>query len=126
MSKRATARRRADNEARTVVRSLAISPQKLNLVVESIRGKPVAKALAALSFSHRRIAVDVKKALESVIANAENNHGLDVDRLVVVNASVGPGLKMKRFRPAGRGRMHPYRKLFSNMEIIVREAEEDI
>jgi large subunit ribosomal protein L22 len=126
MSKRATARRRADNEARAVVRSLPISPQKLNLVVESIRGKPVAKALAALSFSHRRIAVDVKKALESVIANAENNHGLDVDRLVVVNASVGPGLKMKRFRPAGRGRMHPYRKLFSNMEIIVREAEEDI
>jgi large subunit ribosomal protein L22 len=126
MSKRATARRSADNEARTMVRSLAISPQKLNLVAQSIRGKPVAKALAALSFSHRRIAVDVKKALESAIANAENNHGLDVDRLVVANASVGPGLKMKRFRPAGRGRMHPYRKLFSNMEIIVREAEEDI
>jgi large subunit ribosomal protein L22 len=126
MSKRASARRSADNEARAMVRSLAISPQKLNLVAQSIRGKPVAKALAALSFSHRRIAVDVKKALESAIANAENNHGLDVDRLVVANASVGPGLKMKRFRPAGRGRMHPYRKLFSNMEIIVREAEEDI
>ena len=109
-----------------MVRSLSISPRKLNLVAQSIRGKPVAKALAELSFSHRRIAVDVKKALESAIANAENNHGLDVDRLVVVAASVGPALKMKRFRPAGRGRVHPYRKLFSNIEIIVREAEEDI
>jgi large subunit ribosomal protein L22 len=125
MSKRPAERRQAENEARTMVRSLPISPQKLNLVAQSIRGKPVAKALATLAFSHRRIAVDVKKALESVIANAENNHGLDVDRLVVADASVGPGLKMKRFRPAGRGRVHPYRKLFSNMEIVVREAEED-
>ncbi len=125
MSKRTAPRRQADNEARAMARSLPISPQKLNLVAQSIRGKPVSKALADLSFSHRRIAVDVKKALQSAIANAENNHGLDVDRLVVADASVGPSLKMRRFRPAGRGRVHPYRKLFSNIEIIVREAEED-
>lgn len=125
MSKRSATRRQADNEARVVARSLPISPRKLNLVAQTIRGKPVAKALVDLSFSHRRIAGDVKKALQSAIANAENNHGLDVDRLVVATASVGSSLKMKRFRPAGRGRMHPYRKLFSNIEIIVREAEED-
>ncbi|MEM7124533.1 MAG: 50S ribosomal protein L22 [Pseudomonadota bacterium] len=125
MSKRTAPRRQADNEARAMARSLPISPQKLNLVAQSIRGKPVSKALADLSFSRRRIAVDVKKALQSAIANAENNHGLDVDRLVVADASVGPSLKMRRFRPAGRGRVHPYRKLFSNIEIIVREAEED-
>ncbi len=125
MSKRTAPRRQADNEARAMARSLPVSPQKLNLVAQSIRGKPVSKALADLSFSRRRIAVDVKKALQSAIANAENNHGLDVDRLVVADASVGPSLKMRRFRPAGRGRVHPYRKLFSNIEIIVREAEED-
>ena len=107
-----------------MARSLRTGARKLNLVAQQIRGKSVSKALAELTFSKRRIAGDVKKVLQSAIANAENNHGLDVDRLVVVQASVGPSLKMKRFRPAGRGRIHPYRKEFSNLEIIVREAVE--
>ena len=122
MGKRSPDRRLPDNEARAMARSLRTSARKLNLVAEQIRGKPVSKALTELVFSKRRIAVDVRKALQSAIANAENNHGLDVDNLVVARASVGQSLKMRRFRPAGRGRVHPYRKDFSNIEIVVREV----
>ncbi len=122
MGKRGPDRRLPDNEARAMARSLRTSARKLNLVAEQIRGKPVSKALTELVFSKRRIAVDVRKALQSAIANAENNHGLDVDNLVVARASVGQSLKMRRFRPAGRGRVHPYRKDFSNIEIVVREV----
>jgi len=124
MGKKSLERQLPANEVRAKAQSLRTSARKLNLVAQTIRGKPVAKALAELSFSPRRIANDVRKVLQSAIANAENNHGLDVDRLVVAQASVGNSLKMRRFRPAGRGRMHPYRKDFSNLEIIVREAAE--
>jgi large subunit ribosomal protein L22 len=124
MGKKSLERQLPANEVRAKAQSLRTSARKLNLVAQTIRGKPVAKALAELAFSPRRIAVDVRKVLQSAIANAENNHGLDVDRLVVAQASVGNSLKMRRFRPAGRGRMHPYRKDFSNLEIIVREAAE--
>ena len=124
MGKKSVERQLPDNEVRAKALSLRTSPRKLNLVAQSIRGKPVAKALADLEFSRRRIAVDVRKVLQSAIANAENNHGLDVDRLIVAHASVGTSLKMRRYRPAGRGRMHPYRKDFANLEIIVREAAE--
>ena len=124
MGKRSVDRRLPDNEARAMARSLRTSARKLNLVARQIRGKPVSAALTALAFSKRRIAGEVRKALQSAIANAENNHGLDVDRLVVTRASVGQSLKMRRFRPAGRGRIHRYRKDFSNLEIVVREAAE--
>ncbi|MBC6439608.1 MAG: 50S ribosomal protein L22 [Rhodospirillales bacterium] len=124
MGKKNLERQLPDNEVRAMARSLRTSSRKLNLVAEQIRGKPVARALAELTFSKRRIAVDVKKVLQSAIANAENNHGLDVDRLVVARASVGQSIKMRRFRPAGRGRLHPYRREFSNIEIIVREVAE--
>ena len=124
MGKHSLGRRLPDNEVRAMARSLRTSARKLNLVAEQIRDKPVSKALTELTFSKRRIAVDVRKVLQSAIANAENNHGLDVDRLVVARASVGQSLKMRRFRPAGRGRVHPYRKDFSNIEIVVREVAE--
>ena len=124
MSKPSAPRREADNEAKCVMRTIRVSPRKLDLVAATIRGKKASLAVNELTFSKKRIAIDVKKALNSAIANAENNHGLDVDRLVVAQASVGNSLKMRRFRPAGRGRMHPYRKDFSNLEIIVREAAE--
>ncbi len=114
----------ADNEARAVTRSLRVSPQKLNLVAALIRGKKVNVALADLAFSKKRIAVDVKKTLESAIANAENNHDLDVDALVVKEAYVGKGLVMKRFSPRARGRVGTIQKPFSNLTIVVREVEE--
>ena len=114
----------ADNEAQAVVRRLRISPQKLNLVAAMIRGKKVDKALADLTFSRKRIAVDVKKALESAIANAENNHDLDVDNLVVAQAFVGKALVMKRWQPRARGRVGRIEKPFSNLTIVVREVEE--
>nr|WP_321398065.1 50S ribosomal protein L22 [Emcibacter sp.] len=101
-----------------------ISPQKLNLVAGIIRGQKVEKALADLTFSKRRIAKDVKKVLESAVANAENNHGLDVDNLVVAEASVGKSLVMKRFRPRARGRTGKILKPFSRIRIVVREVEE--
>nr|WP_235868190.1 50S ribosomal protein L22 [Paremcibacter congregatus] len=101
-----------------------VSPQKLNLVAGLIRGKKVERALADLTFSKRRIAGDVKKVLESAIANAENNHGLDVDSLVVAEASVGKSLVMKRFRPRARGRTGKILKPFSRIRIMVREVEE--
>ncbi len=113
-----------DTEAKASVKSVRISPQKLNLLAQSIRGKPVDLALAELTFSRRRIAADVKKVLESAIANAENNHQLDVDRLYVKEATVGKSLVLKRFRARARGRAGGIRKPFSNLTVIVREREE--
>ncbi len=125
MGKRSAERRQAENEAKAVARMLRISPRKLNLVAQTIRGKDADTALAELTFSKRRIAEDVKKALESAIANAENNHQLDVDRLYVAEASVGKALVMKRFRPRARGRTGRIMKPFSNLTVIVRERDED-
>ncbi|MDE1570234.1 50S ribosomal protein L22 [Aquabacter sp. L1I39] len=124
MGKQARARALADNEAKAVARNLRVSPQKLNLVAGLIRGKKVATALADLEFSRKRIARDVKKCLESAIANAENNHELDVDDLVVAEAHVGKGLVMKRFSPRARGRASRIEKPFSHITIVVREVEE--
>ncbi len=123
MSKDKTPRALPDNEAKAVCRMLRVSPQKLNLVAQLIRGKTVDKALADLQFSRKRIAGDVKKTLEAAIANAENNHSLDVDDLVVAEAFVGKALVMKRFSPRARGRSGRIEKPFSNLTIIVREAE---
>jgi len=114
----------ADNEAKAVTRNLRVSPQKLNLVAAMIRGKKVASALADLTFSKKRIADDVKKTLMSAIANAENNHDLDVDALVVKEAYVGKALVMKRFSPRARGRVGAIQKPFANLTIVVREVEE--
>ena len=121
MGKQAKPRSLADNEARSVLRNLRVSPQKLNEVAGLIRGQNAAKALATLSFSRRRIAIDVKKALQSAIANAENNHSLDVDRLVVSEAHVGKGLVMKRFRARARGRGARILKPYSHLTIVVAE-----
>ena len=112
-----------DNEAKAVCRMIRVSPQKLNLVAQLIRGKKVDRALADLTFSHKRIALDVKKTLESAIANAENNHSLDVDDLVVAEAFVGKALVMKRFHARARGRAGRVEKPFSNLTIVVREVE---
>ena len=114
----------ADNEAQAKARMIRISTQKLNLVAALIRGKKVSAALADLTFSRKRVAGDVKKTLESAIANAENNHQLDVDSLVVAEAYVGPAMVLKRWTPRGRGRVGRIRKRFSNLTIVVREAEE--
>ena len=123
MGKRARERALSDNEAKAVARLLRISPQKLNLVAGLIRGKKVSSALADLEFSRKRIARDVRKCLESAIANAENNHDLDVDDLVVAEAYVGKALVMKRFHARGRGRAGGILKPFSNLTIVVREVE---
>ncbi|MEX0842500.1 MAG: 50S ribosomal protein L22 [Xanthobacteraceae bacterium] len=123
MGKRAHERALAENEAKAVARLLRVSPQKLNLVAGLIRGKKVSTALADLEFSRKRIARDVRKCLESAIANAENNHDLDVDDLVVAEAHVGKALVMKRFHPRGRGRASGIIKPFSNLTIVVREVE---
>ena len=117
-------RRVADNEAMAVLRMLRTSPQKLNLVAGLIQGKKVDKALADLTFSKRRIAGDVKKCLQSAVANAENNHGLDVDNLIVAEAWVGKNLVMKRGRPRARGRFGKIMKPFSEITIKVRQAGE--
>ena len=117
-------RRVADNEAMAVARMLKVSPQKLNLVAAMIRGKKVDKALADLTFSKKRIAHDVKKCLQSAIANAENNHSLDVDSLIVSEAWVGKNLIMKRGRPRARGRYGKILKPFSEITIVVRQVEE--
>jgi len=122
MGKASTPRALAENEAKAIARMLRISPQKLNLVAQLIRGKKVSRALADLEFSRKRIAVDVKKCLESAIANAENNHDLDVDDLVVSQAFVGKALVMKRFHARARGRAGRVEKPFSNLTIIVREV----
>lgn len=117
-------RRAAENEALAVSRMLKVSPQKLNLVAQMIRRKPVDKALADLTFSKKRIAVDVKKTLQSAIANAENNHGLDVDELIVAEAYVGKNLTLKRGRPRARGRFGRIMKPFAQITIKVRQVEE--
>src|SRR5271154_5176337 len=123
MSKEKTPRALKDNEVKAVCRMLRISPQKLNLVAQLMRGKKVDKALADLEFSRKRIASDVRKALQSAIANAENNHGLDVDDLVVAEAFVGKALVLKRFSPRARGRSGRIHKPFANLTIVVREIE---
>ncbi|MCB1387108.1 MAG: 50S ribosomal protein L22 [Nitratireductor sp.] len=114
-----------DNEARAVTRTIRVSPQKLNLVATMIRGKKVQAALADLTFSRKRIAETVKKTLQSAIANAENNHDLDVDSLVVAEAYVGKSIVMKRFHVRGRGRASRILRPFSNLTIVVREVEEE-
>ncbi|WP_373355633.1 50S ribosomal protein L22 [Pseudoroseicyclus sp. CXY001] len=124
MGKEKNPRRVADNEAMAKLRMLRTSPQKLNLVAAMIRGKKVETALADLTFSKRRIAQDVKKCLQSAIANAENNHNLDVDDLVVAEAFVGKNLIMKRGRPRARGRYGRIMKPFSELTIKVRQVEE--
>ncbi|TVQ55457.1 MAG: 50S ribosomal protein L22 [Rhodobacteraceae bacterium] len=124
MGKEANPRRCADNEAMAVSRMLRTSPQKLNLVAGLIRKKPVAKALADLTFSNKRVAIDVKKTLQSAIANAENNHNLDVDDLVVAEAYVGKNLVMKRGHPRARGRYGKILKPFSQITIKVRQEEQ--
>ena len=124
MGKEKSPRRVADNEAMAVARMLRTSPQKLNLVAGLIRGKKVEKALADLTFSKRRIAGEVKKVLQSAIANAENNHGLDVDSLIVAEAWCGKNLVMKRGRPRARGRFGKIMKPFSEITIKVRQTGE--
>ncbi len=126
MGKPSKERRLSDTEARAFAKSIRTSPQKLNLVARSIRGKTAEAALAQLSFSTRRVAKEVKKVLESAIANAENNHQLDVDSLIVSEAYVGKSLTMKRWRPRARGRVGRIVKPFSNLTIIVREREEAV
>ena len=124
MGKAKQERRLAENEAQAVTRSIRVSPQKLNLVAAMIRGQKVDKALADLTFSRKRIAQDVKKTLESAIANAENNHSLDVDSLIVSEAHVGKNLVIKRWHPRARGRVGRVKKPFSQLTVIVREVEE--
>ncbi len=123
MSKKSRERALSDNEAKAVARMLRVSPQKLNLLAQLIRGKKVAKALADLEFSRKRIAHEVRKCLESAIANAENNHDLDVDDLVVVQAHVGKALVLKRHEARARGRSGKIYKPFANLTIVVREVE---
>ena len=125
MGKKKSPRRLGDNEARAVHRMIRVSPQKLNLVAELIRGKPASRALSDLEFSNRRISSTVRRCLLSAVANAENNHDLDVDSLVVSEAYVGKSIVMKRFRPRGRGRADRITKPFSHLTIVVREHEEE-
>jgi large subunit ribosomal protein L22 len=125
MSKKAKKRALADNEAKAVTCSIRVSPRKLNDVAASIRGLKVDKALAELTFSRKRIAGAVKKTLESAIANAENNHSLDVDRLVVARAEVGRSIVMRRFHARGRGRAARVEKWFSHLKIVVAERAQD-
>jgi large subunit ribosomal protein L22 len=122
MGKAAAPRAQAENEAKAVARMLRVSPQKLNLVAQLIRGKKVSMALADLEFSRKRIAREVRKCLESAIANAENNHDLDVDDLVVSQAHVGKALVLKRFHARARGRGARILKPFANLTIVVREV----
>lgn len=124
MGKQSMPRRLSETEAQAVARNIRVSPRKLNLVAEMIRGLPAAEARAALTFSKRRIAKQVRKVLDSAIANAENNHSLDVDRLVVREATVGRSVVMKRFHARARGRAARVEKWFSHLTIIVRERPE--
>jgi large subunit ribosomal protein L22 len=126
MGKTSAGRKVAENEAYAVLRNLRVSPQKLNLLATMIRGMDADKALAALTFSRRRISDDVKKVLQSAIANAENNHQLDVDRLFIKEASVGKAITMRRFRPRARGRTGRIRKPFSHLTVIVSERQEAV
>jgi large subunit ribosomal protein L22 len=125
MGKPAAPRRLDETEAQACLRGLRTSPRKLNLVAETIRGKAAASALAELTFSHRRIARDVKKVLEAAIANAENNHQLDVDRLYVKEATVGRAFVLKRFHTRGRGRSARVEKHFAHLRVVVRERAEE-
>tara|TARA_Y100000588_G_C13554440_1_gene627645 strand:- start:13 stop:396 length:384 start_codon:yes stop_codon:yes gene_type:complete len=124
MGKLARKRVLADNEARAFAKTMRVSPQKLNLVARNIRGLSVDRALAELTFSRKRIAASVKNVLQAAIANAENNHQLDVDRLVVVEATVGKAFVIKRFRARARGRAAKIHKPYSNLTVVVRETEE--
>lgn len=124
MSKPKHIRTLADTEAQAITRNIRVSPRKLNLVAALIRNQPADKAIAALTFSRRRIAQQVKKTLESAVANAENNHQLDVDRLVVKTADVGKAIVMKRFHARGRGRSARVEKFFSHLKIVVAERAE--
>jgi large subunit ribosomal protein L22 len=124
MGKNAAERAIADNEPMAFARQLRTSPQKLNEVAASIRGLKCESALAELQFSHRRIAGDVRKVLQAAIANAENNHQLDVDRLFVAEATVGKAMVMKRWKARARGRVGRIQKFFSNLRVVVREREE--
>jgi large subunit ribosomal protein L22 len=126
MGKSSRARVLPDNEAKAVTRNLRVSPRKLNDVATIIRGKKVETALADLTFSRRRIAEDVKKTLESAIANAENNHDLDINELIVSEAYVGKKMVMKRFKPRARGRVGKIEKFFSEITIVVRQVEETV
>jgi large subunit ribosomal protein L22 len=122
MGKQQAPRALKENEAKAVTRMLRVSPQKLNLLAQLIRGKKVDKALADLAFTRKRSALDVKKTLESAIANAENNHNLDVDDLIVAQAYVGNAMVLKRFSPRARGRAGRIRKPFSHLTVVVRET----
>jgi large subunit ribosomal protein L22 len=122
MGKPKRERKLAENEAQAVVRNLRVSPQKLNLVAQLIRGKKVDVALADLEFSRKRIAKDVRKCVMSAVANAENNHSLDVNDLVVAQAHVGKNLVMRRFHARGRGKMSPIEKPFSQLTVVVKEV----
>ena len=124
MSKPKHPRALAETEAEAILRNLRVSPRKLNLVAGLIRNQPVNQAVATLTFSKRRIAHQVRKTLESAIANAENNHQLDVDRLVVSRAEVGKSIVMKRFMARGRGRSSRIEKWFSHLKIVVAEREQ--
>ncbi len=126
MGKQRAERRLADNEAKAKGRMIRISPRKLNLVAQTIRGATVGEALNRLAFSRRRIAADVRKVVQSAVANAENNHGLDVDRLFIAEATVGRALVLKRWRPRARGRTGRILKPFSNLTVVVREREEEV
>ncbi|QEE12397.1 50S ribosomal protein L22 [Bartonella krasnovii] len=126
MGKAKVPRQLKDNEAKAVTRTIRVSPQKLNLVAEMIRGKRVNVALADLTFSRKRIAATVKKTLESAIANAENNHDLDIDSLIVAEAYVGKSIVMKRFHVRGRGRASRIERPFSHLTIVVREVSEKV
>lgn len=123
MGQAANKRREAPNEARAMTKFLASSPRKLNLVAQMIRGKQAGKALTDLDFCEKRMAREVKKTLQSAVANAENNHNLDVDRLYVVSATVGKSVMMRRFRARARGRVGPVEKFFSRLTIVVAEKE---
>lgn len=123
MGQAANKRREAPNEAKAMTKYLASSPRKLNLVAQMIRGKNAGKALVDLDFCERRMAREVKKTLQAAVANAENNHNLDVDRLYVAEATVGKSVMMRRFRARARGRVGPVEKFFSRITIIVRERE---
>ena len=124
MSQKKNLKRTSDNEAISIGKNIRTSPQKLNLVAQSIRGVGVSKAIASLTFSRRRISLDVKKVLQSAVANAENNHGLDIDKLVVQEAYVGKSIVMKRMRARARGRAARILKPFSKLTILLREIEE--
>ncbi|AOX17381.1 50S ribosomal protein L22 [Kozakia baliensis] len=125
MSKPKHIRTLADTEAQAIARNIRVSPRKLNLVAAMIRNQPADKAIAALTFSRRRVAQQVRKTLESAVANAENNHQLDVDQLVVKTAEVGKSIVMKRFHARGRGRSARVEKFFSHLKIVVAERAAD-